>query len=382
MSANATAGCRASWAERAATTAAFLASGLGIGAWAAAIPTFRNALALSNGALSLALLAFAVGAVLAMQLAGRLAHRVGTARATRLAVLLFAAALLLPPLAPDLPALIAAALAMGAAQGLLDVVMNAEASLVERGWGRPIMSSFHAAFSAGGLAGAALGGAVAGMAAGRGMELAAAAVIVLAGGAWAGLRSRGTPTSPGPRLMLPQRALLPLCGAALLCMLCEGAMGDWSAVYLATVAGAAPNRAAFGYAAFSAAMLGGRLAGDFVVRGIGRARVIAMGGLIAAAGLSLVVAVPAPLPAILGFALVGIGLSNVVPALYSTAGRSAASPAAGVAMVATAGYSGFLVGPAVIGMTAQLLGLRAGMTVLVGCAGAAALAGRAVRPPP
>jgi MFS family permease len=379
VSAGAIVGREASWAERAATTAAFLASGLGIGAWAASIPTFKSALALSNGALSLALLGFAVGAVLMMQLAGLVAHRLGAAQATRLAMLLFAAALLLPPLAPSLKLLVAGAMAVGAGQGLLDVVMNTQASLVERAWGAPIMSSFHAAFSFGGLAGAALGGALAGAGVGRGMDVAALGVLGLAGAAWAGLRRRGAPMPPRRRLRLPERALLGLCAAALLCMLCEGAMGDWSAVYLATVAGAGPGHAAFGYAAFSAAMVAGRLLGDRVVRGLGRARVVAAGALIAAGGLALAVAVPIPLAATLGFALVGIGLSNVVPAIYSSAGRRGATPAAGVAMAATAGYSGFLVGPVVIGATAQSVGLRAAMVLLVVCAGTVALLARAMR---
>jgi MFS family permease len=180
--------------------------------------------------------------------------------------------------------------------------------------------------------------------------------------------------------MLPERALLPLCAAALLCMLCEGAMGDWSAVYLATVAGATASRAAFGYAAFSAAMVVGRVFGDRVVRGVGRARVVAAGALIAGAGLSLAVAWPVPAAATLGFALVGIGLSNVVPAIYSAAGRRGPTPAAGVAMAATAGYSGFLVGPVAIGATAQSVGLRAAILLLVACAGTVALLGRAIGP--
>ncbi len=372
----------ASSAERAATTAAFLASGLGIGAWAASIPTFKIALALSNGALSLALLGFAVGAVLAMQFAGLLAHRLGAARATRLAMLLFAAALTLPPLAPSLPWLVAGAMAVGAGQGLLDVVMNTEASLVERAWGAPIMSSFHAAFSGGGLAGAALGGAFAGAGSGRGMALAAVGVLALAAAAWAGLRRGTERPAPRRRLMLPERAVLALCAAALLCMLCEGAMGDWSAVYLATVAGATAGHAAFGYAAFSAAMVAGRLAGDRVVRGVGRARVVTAGALIAAAGLALAVAWPIPVAASCGFALVGIGLSNVVPAIYSAAGRRGATPAAGVAMAATAGYSGFLVGPVAIGAAAQSVGLRAAVLLLVACAATVALLGKAVQSNP
>ncbi len=374
----------ASWAERAAVTTVFLANGLGIGAWAASIPVFKARLALSDGALSLALLAFAAGAVLAMPLAGLLAPRLGTGRATRLAAPVFAATLLLPPMAASLPALAAAAFVVGAANGALDVAMNAHASGVERRWGAAIMSSFHAAFSAGGLAGAALGAGLAAVGAVWAMRAAAALAAALAAGAWAALRDEGTaaPTPAGPGLMLPGRAALPLCAAALLCMLCEGAMADWSAVYLAAVAGASRSQAAAGYAAFSAAMLAGRLAGDGAVRSLGRAQVVGAGGALAAVGLALAVAVPAPLPAVAGFALVGLGLSNVVPAVFSAAGGLGASPAAGVAMAATAGYAGFLAGPVMIGAAAQAAGLQAGVGLLVACAGAVALLAGAVRTRP
>ena len=371
---------RASWKERAAATAVFFGNGIGIGAWAASIPVFKAHLALSDGTLSLALLAFAAGAVLAMPLAGLLASRLGTGHATRLATLAFAAVLLLPPLAVSLPTLAVAAFAVGLANGALDVAMNAHASSLERRWRAAIMSSFHAAFSAGGLAGAALGAGLATAGAAWILGAAAALAASLAAGAWAGLRGEGeVPAPAGPGLMLPGRAALPLCAAALLCMLCEGAVADWSAVYLRAVAGAPPGTAAAGYAAFSAAMLAARLAGDGAVRALGRTRVVRAGGALAALGLALAVAVPMPLPVAAGFALVGLGLSNVVPAVFSAAGRLGASPSAGVAMAATAGYAGFLAGPVVVGTAAQMAGLQTGLGLLVACASAVALLAGAVR---
>lgn len=369
----------AGWPERRATAAAFLASGIGIGAWAAAIPEIKSELGLSNGALSLALLGFAIGAVLAMQLAGKVAQQLGTARGTRLAMLVFAGTLALPPLAGNLPTLIFATFALGAAQGVLDVLMNAQASIVERRWGVPIMSSFHAAFSTGGLLGAAFGGLLASAGSGLGMDLAGLLGIVSAACAWVGLRETRTAPPAGRWLMLPERALMPLAIAALLCMLCEGAMGDWSAVYLATVGGATSGWAAIGYAGFSGMMVAGRLAGDRVVERFGRPRVVGWGASIAAAGLALAVTWPAPLIATVGFSLVGLGLSNVVPAVYSAAGRRGSTPAAGVSMVATAGYAGFLTGPMAIGAIAQASGLRAGLALLVACVGVVALLAQPAR---
>jgi MFS family permease len=155
-------------------------------------------------------------------------------------------------------------------------------------------------------------------------------------------------------------------------MMIEGASADWSGTYL--VQSQVPlDRAAFGYTAFSACMVLGRLTGDTVVRRLGQIRVVAVGGAIAAAGLILLSAVPGLVMGMAGFALVGIGLANVVPAVFSIAGRSEATPAAGVAMAATTGYGGFLLGPVVIGAIASAASLRWGMATLALAAAAVAL---------
>jgi MFS family permease len=211
------------------------------------------------------------------------------------------------------------------------------------------------------------------------MVVAMVIATILIAGAWMAFRDGAPTLSAGPRLMLPQRAALPLCVAALLCLLCEGAMVDWSAVYLQTVAEMPSGQAAVGYAAFAATMLVGRVTGDRVVRSLGRPQVVAMGGLLAAAGSALVIILPMPLTVTVGFALVGIGMSNIVPILFSAAGRLWTSPSLGVAMVATTGYAGFLLGPVIIGAIAQSAGLRIGMWVLVGCAAIVALLANAVR---
>jgi MFS family permease len=367
------------WPDRLATAGVFLGNGLGIGAWAAAIPVLQQRLALSNGALSLALLAFAVGAVVAMPVAGLLAPRLGTARASRWAGAAFAMSLLAPAMATSLPALAAAAFVVGACNGLLDVAMNAHAAGIERRWGAAIMSSFHAAFSLGGLAGTALGGLCVALSGGSALVPTAVLALATTAAACVALREDTAPHTGASGLALPGRAVLPLCAAALLCMLCEGAMADWSGVYLATTTGVGAGAAASGYAAFSAAMLAGRFAGDAAVRRLGRPRVVALGGALAAAGLALAVGWPAPVPAGIGFALVGLGLSNVVPAVFSAAARLAATPAAGMAMAATAGYAGFLVGPVLIGATAEAVGLRVAIGLLAACAAAVALLGGALR---
>jgi len=370
----------ASWRERAAVTAVFLMLGIGAGVWAAAIPTFKARLALSDGALALALFAQAVGAVIAMLLATALAGRFGTARATRVSALLFAMALVPPAFAGTLAAFAAATFVLGLATGLLDVTMNAHASQVEGRWGAAIMSSFHAGFSAGGLAGAALGAALVASGATGMLGAAAAVALALVALAWAGLTDGAAPTAAPVALARPVRAVLPLCVIAALFFVTEGAMADWSGVYLADVVRVPQNLVAVGYAAFSAAMVAGRLAGDGAVRALGRARVIGGGAALAAVGLALAVAAPSLALSAIGFALVGVGLSNGVPAVFSAAAGLTASPAVGVAMAATAGYAGFLGGPVAIGAVAQGFGLRIAIAMLIVLALAAALTARALRP--
>jgi fucose permease len=370
----------ASWFERAAVVTVFLANGVGIGAWAACIPALKTRLSLSDGALGFVLFAFAVGAVLLMQLAARLTRRLGPANATRAATLLFGVALPLPALAPDVATLAVAAFAVGAANGLLDVTMNGYASDVERRWGAAIMSSFHAAWSGGGLVGAAVGGALLVFGAAWTLGVAAALVATLAALVWTSLQDADAlppPTEAG--VAPPVGAVLPLCVAALLCMGCEGAMADWTGVYLAETAKAPQAMAATGFAAFSATMVVGRLVGDNAVRAWGRARVVRWGATLAAAGLALAAVDPRLAPATLGFALVGVGLSNVVPTLFSAAAGLSSVPAAGVAMVATAGYAGLLSGPVVIGAIAESASLRVGIAFLVLCAGVAAVTARSLR---
>lgn len=358
----------ATWRERGATLAIFLALGIWIGIWAAAVPVLKARLALGDSELSLALLAIAFGAVVSTIAAGAIVPQVGTGRATAVAGLATMAAVTLPALAMGLSQLVTCALVLGLAIGGLDIAANGHASDVERRWGAPIMSSFHAAFSVGGLVGSAASGALAG--AGLGLAgqmwvpLAVTLPLVLLAIPALGSGARN-PAGGGISLALPERAAAGLCATVAFVFMVEGAMIDWSGVYLSTVAGASTAGAAAGYAAFSLTMAGGRGVGDLVVRALGPRRVVVGGGLLAAAGIALAVLVPRPGSAAVGFALVGIGAANVVPVVFSAAGRFKASPSAGVAMVATVGYVGFIGGPPLIGGAATVLGLRGALALLV-----------------
>jgi MFS family permease len=362
--------------QRWATFALFLANGFGFGAWATSLPPLKAMLSLSAAQLSYALLAMSIGGVIAMQPASRIIQKVGgTGRATRLASFLYAAALALPLLAPNLLMLCAACALVGGSICLMDVAMNAHASKVEVEWGSAIMSSFHAGFSLGGLLGTGFGALMLTLHVPTHFLLVPVAAVVLLILAVATPRLGPGDTAkhaPGPIFRLPERSIALLAVVLTLCFMSEGAMADWSGIYLTSL-GETAARAASGYAAFSATMVMGRLVGDFVVRRFGRPLVIGVGCALAAAGLILATALPWFTAVVAGFALVGAGLSNVVPCVFSTAAARASSPAAGIAEVSTAGFGGFLSGPPLIGAVAAKFDMRAGIGVIAAAATLAAL---------
>lgn len=369
---------------RIATSAIFFGNGFGIGTWAAQLPRFKATLRLSDGELSFALLAFGLGAVILMPVIGWLAAFIGSGRVVLISAFAFAGTLLLPGLAPTLATLIAASLLAGACNGAMDVSMNTNATVVERAWNKPIMSSFHAFFSLGGLMGASASGAL--IAAGFDIVptllLSCSGMGLLFLTAFFFTINEEERSTGGHGLALPRGAIMGLAVLTLLCFLVEGAMVDWSAIYLQTVAGATLETAVTGFAAFSLTMTICRFMGDFAVRSLGRVRTVTLGGVLAASGLVLAIAVPLPLIASSGFALVGLGLANVVPVLFSTAGETPGiPPSMGVAMVATLGYAGLLFGPPLIGFGGDIIGLRAMLGLLVLCALTIILVSRRVLQP-
>ncbi len=366
---------------RIATTAVFFLNGLGIGAWAASIPHFREKLHVDDGRLSLALLGVALGAAIAMPIAGRCVARVGSGVQIRIGALVFAAALATVPLCATLPALVAAALLLGASNGFLDISMNAHASELERRGSQAIMSSFHASFSIGAAAGASLAAALAIVSARVDvLDAAALAAVAIAACCWPWIGAGERSAAPSA-YALPHGPAVPLAIAALLGMLCEGATSDWSGVFLATVAHAPHRFVAFGYGAFSIAMVAGRLIGDAAVRTFGERALIRGGAALAAVGFAACALVPNGAIAIAAFACIGLGVANIVPILYSASGRNGAASA--IAMTATAGYVGFLAGPPIVGGISTLgtlrlsFGLLAIFSAAVAFLGATAMAYRA-----
>lgn len=352
---------------RLALAAIFFANGLGIGSWATAIAPVKAILSLSDAQLSFALLAMAAGAIVMMPLAGLLAlHLGGTGRLLRVSSTLFAVSLCLPGLTPNLAALILATLLLGLANGLMEVPMNTHATAIEQRWGAAIMSSFHAAWSCGTLAGATLGGLLirAGVDPQWQLAISGCAVLLVVLPSLPKIGA-GVIIGQSQAFALPERRLLGLCLIALIALLAEGAMTDWSAVYLTSVLAFTPAVAASGYAVYAGSMLIGRLFGDLVVRRAGRRQIILLGAAMTAAGLLLAVA-SASLPiTFAGLSLVGLGLSNMVPAIFSASAAMGSTPAIGISMTATAGYGGFLLGPPAIGAVASFSGLRPAFLLLI-----------------
>jgi hypothetical protein len=354
------------WSRRLGTLSVFLANGLGIGAWAASIPRVKADLALSDAGLSFALLAFAAGGIVAMPLTGLLAHRLRSGPASIVGGFAFAAAIAAIGFASSLEILSATAFLAGMTSGVMDVAMNANASDVERRSGRPLMSSFHAAFSLGGAAGALLGGWLGARGTVLGLLGPALLSSLLVAIAVPFLMREGHGFH-GAGFALPSRRLLPLAVLSFVLMGTEGSVGDWSGTYLAR-SGVDPGATAAAYATFALLMITGRIVGDRLVGVAGPRATVGFGALIAGGGLAISAAWPGLAGGVLGFGLVGAGLANVVPVLFSVAGRVGSSPAVGVASAATAGYAGLLIGPVVIGTVASGVGLRPTIVMLAGVA--------------
>ncbi len=354
---------------RVATAIVFFLNGVGVASWVVRIPAVQVRLSLSPGALGVSLLGMSLGALISMPIAGRYVVRLGSKPVTTAGALAFAATLLLPGLAAGKWWLFLALLATGVANGVVDVAMNAQAAAVEKGYGRPIMTSFHALFSAGGLVGSSMGGVIAnagvtpewhlaGSAAGIAVVALVVSPLLLDARADRSEEGHGASRSlfnlPSPLFAL---------GVLAFCILfAEGAMADWSAVYLHDVSHAGEGKAALGYAAFSVTMALGRTIGDSLVARFGAHRVVRVGGVAAAMGIALALGDPRPAIVSIGFAAIGAGLASSFPAVLSAASRVPGVPAgAGIALASTVGYTGFLSGPPLIGFVAQATDLRGGL---------------------
>lgn len=353
---------------RLAISAVFFVNGLTLATWVARIPAVSEALGLSRAGLGTALLGMAIGALTAFPVTGYLITRFGSARVTVAFGLLLSAALPLLALAPSFWTLFLALFLFGAGNGGMDVAMNAQGVEVERELGKPILSGLHGFFSLGGLAGAALGGGVAALGVPVAVHFAGAALVpasLLLAVRPVLLPDQQEATN-APVFALPPPALWGLGAVAFCAAVGEGAMADWSALYLREGLRTPPGTAAFGYAAFSLTMLLGRFSGDALTARFGPAALVRLGGAVAAFGLGAGLLLNTLWAVFLGFAAVGLGLSVAVPLVFGAAGRQPHIPSGtAVAAVATLGYGGFLAGPPLLGFLAEATSLRLALFVVV-----------------
>lgn len=346
----------------------FLINGYLIGTWAAKIPAFAERLSLSESAVGLLIVGFGIGAILTMPVVGITIARFGTAIVTRYLSLLAATSILWITLSPNVAVAAVALFVFGGLISGMDVAMNAYAVEVEKKMSKPIMSSCHGFWSLGGLAGAVISGYL--------LEygdlylhaaLTTAASLVLVAVALPQLKASGS-GSPAEKTKLSfPRMLLPyLVGFVALCSaMPEGAVIDWSALYLKTELGASTVAASFAFGAFSGTMAIVRFFGDPIRARYGAVRTMRLCALTAAIGLLIAGTATSATVAIIGFLIAGLGMSNLVPIAFSTAGNlSGLAPGIGLSMATTIGYSGLLVAPASFGYIAEIFSFSVVFTSL------------------
>lgn len=365
-----------------ATVVYFLLHGFIVSTWISRIPAVKTNLNLSNGILGLTLLGSAFGAVSSIPIAGILIGRYGSKKVTIGSTAGFCITLILPGLAFNAITLFIALFLFGVAAAAMDVSMNAQGVEVEKRFGFPTMSRFHAMFSIGGMAGAGLGGLIAS----RHVQpfphfgiSAAVYLLITFSAASLLLETHDGPKREEHRLPLNKipPVLFALSAIGFCILLSEGAIADWTAVYLRQTLQAGPGMAAAGYAVFSAAMAVFRLLGDLITARLGPLRTVRIGSLVAAAGLFWALAVHSPAWSLPGFAAAGAGLSVIIPLVFGAGGRVASvSPGAGIATVTGIGYIGFIVGPPTIGFASQLFTLRYALVFVIACCLVSALLSR------
>ncbi|MCP3817006.1 MFS transporter [Streptomyces sp. A3M-1-3] len=346
---------------RIAVAAVFCVHGAVTGSFATRIPWIQDHAALSAGRLGLALAFPAIGASVAMPLAGAISHRFGARTALRGLLALWTLSLVLPGLAPSLLTLCGALFVYGATAGMSDVAMNALGVEIENRLDRSIMSGLHGMWSAGALLGSAAGTVAAHAGGDARLHHAVAAAVLTALGLVACrgvLDLRSAPDEhPPPRFALPPKSALVIGAVGFCAVFAEGASLDWSAVYLKDVLDTSPGPAAASTTAFALTMAVARIAGDRVVDRFGAVRTVRVGGVFATLGGLLVVGAPNPPVALSGFALIGLGVAVVVPLAFAAAGRSGPAPAQAIAGVATITYTSGLIAPSAIGAVADVTSL-------------------------
>ncbi|RYZ52281.1 MAG: MFS transporter, partial [Chitinophagaceae bacterium] len=340
----------------------FFLQGLCFATWASRIPSIQQQLQLSESMLGVVLFAIPAGSLLSLLFSGGLVTRFGSKKIATNALLLYSLILPLIGLSNSLVLLILSLVLFGMAGNIANIAINTQAVLVEAKYEKNIMASFHGLWSLAGFFAAGVGSFMIGRGIVPIMHFVLIATVLVIGVAisFHYLLPDGKKPAQGAKgFVKPDRFLLTLGVLAFCCMICEGAMFDWSGIYFQKVVGADKEWIGAGYTAFMCAMATGRFVADWVSNRLGFRRTIVFSGLLIAAGLLLSVLAPYLASSIVAFMLVGIGVSAVIPLIYSEAGKSKGI-AAGKALTAVSsiGFLGFLMGPPLIGLLAGAFNLR------------------------
>jgi MFS family permease len=355
-------------AARLSIGAFFFIAGLCFASWASRIPDIKLKLGLSDGGLGAVLFALPVGLMVSLPFSGWLVHHFGSRKMVLLSAVLYPLILCNIGLVQETWQLVVVLFAFGLMGNLFNIAVNTQAVSLEVLYSRSIMASFHGIWSLAGFTGASIGTLM------INFHLTPFThFCIITGAAYLlitllyrnSLRQDINADDDRPLFAKPDATLLKLGLIAMCCMVCEGAMFDWSGVYFQKVVEAPKGLIPLGYTAFMSTMAGGRFAGDKLVARVGTLRVLQLSGLVIAAGLIVAIGFPSIVTATVGFMLVGIGVSSVVPLVYGVAGKSTVfSPGVALAAVSTIGYLGFLAGPPMIGFISQAANLRLSFAVI------------------
>ncbi len=366
---------------RIAVSVFFFIAGITFASWASRIPDIKNKLQLSEAALGGVLFALPVGQLISLPFSGWLISRFGSRQLVIAAAILFPATLLLLGIAATPFQLIATLVVFGFLANLINISMNTQAVGVETLYGRSIMASFHGLWSLAGFTGAAIGSLCvsAGIAPFSHFVIICLVTALLVAAAYRHtIHDNGAAKTKEPLFVKPGKHILILGLIAFCCMICEGAMADWSGVYFQKIVRVPSTLTTLGYVAFMGTMTTGRFLGDWLITRFGVKNILRTSGILIATGLATLILIPYLPFAIGGCLLVGLGVSCVVPLVYSLAGKSPdMSPGLALATVSTISFIGFLIGPPLIGFIAQVSDLRVSFSIIAVLGlGTALLAGR------
>jgi fucose permease len=351
-----------------ATTAVFFVNGAVIGTWVAHIPWIRDRFDLTASQIGLMLIGMSSAVILAMPLAGRAIVKHGSERVTRLGGIACALAVNLTVLAPEPGLVVAGLFVLGAASATMDVAMNSHGVAVEGDLGRPIMSSLHAGWSFGGMIGAAFAALLSVLGLDPRIAVAITSALLVAAVLASTRRIGGgsEPEEAPPAFALPSRGVVLIALLCLLTMVTEGAMADWGGLYLRRDLGAEPALAALAFAFFTAGMTVGRLSGDRINHRIGSVALLRIGAALTAVPLAAMLLLGTPAAALAGLFVIGLGVANGVPLMFSAAGRQPDAPSGtAIAAVSSMGSLGFLAGPPFIGFVADAISLPWALATLI-----------------